>query len=157
MAIVMVSHDIGTISSVVKEIVCVNRNVHRHRSNILTPEQLRNYDCPIQVISHGTIHTPCSNTTPGTVVPITIDSCPSRSGKCRSFPVPLPDARKPMERGCDPRIATPLSTNSFRHSGAFGARTEHSSPDKGYFAPLIALSFSKSLPKTSSISARSAA
>ncbi|WP_346702914.1 ABC transporter ATP-binding protein [uncultured Alistipes sp.] len=55
MAIVMVSHDIGTISSVVKEIVCVNRNVHRHRSNILTPEQLRNYDCPIQVISHGTI------------------------------------------------------------------------------------------------------
>lgn len=55
MAIIMVSHDIGTISSVVKEIVCVNRNVHRHRSNILTPEQLRNYDCPIQVISHGTI------------------------------------------------------------------------------------------------------
>ena len=31
MAIVMVSHDIGTISSVVKEIVCVNRRVHRHR------------------------------------------------------------------------------------------------------------------------------
>ena len=28
MAIVMVSHDIGTISSVVKEIVCVNRRVH---------------------------------------------------------------------------------------------------------------------------------
>lgn len=55
MAIVMVSHDIGTISSVVKEIVCVNRHVHRHKSNILTPEQLQNYDCPIQVISHGTI------------------------------------------------------------------------------------------------------
>lgn len=55
MAIVMVSHDIGTISSVVKEIVCVNRHVHRHRSNILTPEQLRNYDCPIQLITHGTI------------------------------------------------------------------------------------------------------
>lgn len=55
MAIVMVSHDIGTISSIVKEIVCVNRHVHRHHSNILTPEQLRNYDCPIQLISHGTI------------------------------------------------------------------------------------------------------
>lgn len=53
MAIVMVSHDIGTISSVVKEIVCVNRRVHRHRSNILTEEQLRNYDCPIQLLSHG--------------------------------------------------------------------------------------------------------
>lgn len=55
MAIVMVSHDIGTISSVVKQIVCVNRHVHRHNSNILTPEQLLNYDCPIQLITHGTI------------------------------------------------------------------------------------------------------
>lgn len=55
MAIVMVSHDIGTISSVVKEIVCVNRHVHRHHSNVLTPEQLKNYDCPIQLITHGTI------------------------------------------------------------------------------------------------------
>lgn len=55
MAIVMVSHDIGTITSVVKEIVCVNRQVHRHRSNLLTEEQLRNYDCPIQILSHGHI------------------------------------------------------------------------------------------------------
>lgn len=55
MAIVVVSHDIGTITSVVKEIVCVNRHVHRHRSNVLTEEQLRNYDCPIQVLSHGRI------------------------------------------------------------------------------------------------------
>ncbi len=55
MAIVMVSHDLGTITSVVKEIVCVNRHVHRHHSNVLTEEQLRNYDCPIQVISHGHI------------------------------------------------------------------------------------------------------
>ncbi|MDE6046411.1 MAG: ABC transporter ATP-binding protein [Alistipes sp.] len=55
MAIVMVSHDVGTITSVVKEIVCVNRHVHRHRSNRLTEEQLRNYDCPIQVVSHGHI------------------------------------------------------------------------------------------------------
>lgn len=55
MAIVMVSHDIGTITSVVKEIVCVNRRVHRHRSNLLTEEQLRNYDCPIQLVSHGHI------------------------------------------------------------------------------------------------------
>lgn len=55
MAVVMVSHDIGTITSVVKEIVCVNRTVHRHRSNIITEEQLQNYNCPIQIISHGTI------------------------------------------------------------------------------------------------------
>lgn len=55
MAIVMVSHDIGTITSVVKSIVCVNRSVHRHNSNIITAEQLENYHCPIQIISHGHI------------------------------------------------------------------------------------------------------
>lgn len=55
MAIVMVSHDIGTISSVVRSIMCVNRHVHRHDSNIITEEQLRNYNCPIQLISHGNV------------------------------------------------------------------------------------------------------
>lgn len=55
MAIVMISHDLGTISSVVRNIVCVNRHVHRHDSNIITEEQLRNYDCPIQLISHGNV------------------------------------------------------------------------------------------------------
>lgn len=55
MAIVMVSHDVGTISSVVRNIVCVNRHVHRHDSNIITEEQLRNYDCPIQIITHGDV------------------------------------------------------------------------------------------------------
>lgn len=53
MAIVMVSHDIGTITSSVKSIVCVNRTVHRHDSNIITQEQLDNYNCPIQIVSHG--------------------------------------------------------------------------------------------------------
>lgn len=55
MAIVMVSHDLGTITSVVKSIVCVNRTVHRHDSNVITAEQLENYHCPIQIISHGHI------------------------------------------------------------------------------------------------------
>ncbi|MBR4994828.1 MAG: ABC transporter ATP-binding protein [Alistipes sp.] len=55
MAIIIVSHDLGTITSVVKSIVCVNHCVHRHDSNILTEEQLRNYNCPIQILSHGHI------------------------------------------------------------------------------------------------------
>ncbi|MBP3533201.1 MAG: ATP-binding cassette domain-containing protein, partial [Alistipes sp.] len=55
MAIVMVSHDVGTITSVVKNIVCVNRSVHRHDSNIITQEQLDNYQCPIQIVSHGRV------------------------------------------------------------------------------------------------------
>lgn len=52
-AIVMVSHDLGTITSVVKSIVCVNGHVHRHSSNLITAEQLENYNCPIQIIAHG--------------------------------------------------------------------------------------------------------
>lgn len=65
MAIVMVSHDVGTISGVVKEIVCVNRRVYRHRTNRITPEQLASYDCPIRLVSHGDVphtvleHHPC--------------------------------------------------------------------------------------------------
>ena len=55
MAIVMVSHDLGTISSVVHTIVCVNGHVHRHDSNIITAEQLQNYNCPIQIIAPGNI------------------------------------------------------------------------------------------------------
>ena len=55
MAIVMVSHDLGTISSYVRSIVCVNGHVHRHDSNIITSEQLHNYDCPIQLVTHGVV------------------------------------------------------------------------------------------------------
>lgn len=55
MAIVMVSHDVGTITSVVRSIVCVNRHVHRHDSNLITEEQLRNYDCPLQIVTHGEV------------------------------------------------------------------------------------------------------
>ena len=55
MAIIIVSHDVGTITSLVKSIACVNHSVHRHNSNILTEEQLLNYNCPIQIVSHGHI------------------------------------------------------------------------------------------------------
>jgi zinc transport system ATP-binding protein len=55
MAIVMVSHDVGTITSYVKTIACLNRNLHYHRSNKITPEQLASYDCPIQIITHGKV------------------------------------------------------------------------------------------------------
>jgi zinc transport system ATP-binding protein len=55
MAIVMVSHDLGTITSYVKTIACVNRNLHYHPSNSITSEQLAAYDCPIQIIAHGPV------------------------------------------------------------------------------------------------------
>lgn len=53
MAILMVSHDVGTISSYIKTIACVNRNLHYHPSNIITQSQLNAYNCPIQLITHG--------------------------------------------------------------------------------------------------------
>jgi zinc transport system ATP-binding protein len=54
-AIILVSHDVGTISSHVKTIACVNKNLHYHPSNIISEAQLEAYNCPIQVISHGEI------------------------------------------------------------------------------------------------------
>ncbi len=55
MAIVLVSHDLGTISTYVKTIACVNGNLHYHPSNKITQDQLDGYNCPIQIISHGQI------------------------------------------------------------------------------------------------------
>ena len=54
-AIILVSHDVGTISSYVKTIACVNNNLHYHASNKISQEQLDGYNCPIQIISHGEI------------------------------------------------------------------------------------------------------
>jgi len=55
MAIILVSHDLGTISSFVKTIACVNGDLHYHPSNSITQEQLNGYNCPIQIITHGEI------------------------------------------------------------------------------------------------------
>lgn len=55
LSIVMVSHDLGTICSYVKTIACVNRGLHYHQSNLITPEQLQAYNCPIELITHGKI------------------------------------------------------------------------------------------------------
>lgn len=53
MAIILVSHDIGTITPYVKTIACVNREFHYHRSNVISEKQLSAYNCPIQLITHG--------------------------------------------------------------------------------------------------------
>jgi zinc transport system ATP-binding protein len=55
MAILMVSHDIGMISSHVKSYACVNRNLHYHPSSEISNEQLLAYGCPIQLITHGEV------------------------------------------------------------------------------------------------------
>lgn len=55
MAVLMVSHDVGMISSYVKSFACVNRRLHYHPSSELTSEQLRQYGCPIQLVTHGDV------------------------------------------------------------------------------------------------------
>jgi zinc transport system ATP-binding protein len=55
MAVMIVSHDVGTITYFVKTIACVNRELHYHESNIISQEQLAAYNCPIQIIAHGDI------------------------------------------------------------------------------------------------------
>jgi zinc transport system ATP-binding protein len=55
MAILMVSHDVGTISSHIKSFACVNRTLHYHPSHEITNEDLLAYGCPIQLITHGEV------------------------------------------------------------------------------------------------------
>lgn len=55
MAILLVSHDIGTISPMVKSIACVNGNLHYHPSNQITEDILKVYNCPVDIIAHGPV------------------------------------------------------------------------------------------------------
>lgn len=55
MAIVLVSHDVGTIISQVKNIACVNQSLHYHSGSNISKEWLLGaYDsCPIEILGHG--------------------------------------------------------------------------------------------------------
>jgi zinc transport system ATP-binding protein len=55
MAILMVSHDVGTISAHIKSFACVNRSLHYHPSHEITNEDLLAYGCPIQLVTHGDV------------------------------------------------------------------------------------------------------
>lgn len=55
MSILLVSHDIGIISPYIKTIACVNRDLHYHASNEINQEQLKVYNCPVEIISHGPV------------------------------------------------------------------------------------------------------
>lgn len=56
-AIVLVSHDVGTIISHVKNIACVNKGLHYHAGTDISQEWLLNaYDsCPIEILGHGSL------------------------------------------------------------------------------------------------------
>ena len=55
-AIILVSHDIGTVLQNVKSIACVNETVDYHPDTGITTEWLeRNSHCPIEIVGHGTL------------------------------------------------------------------------------------------------------
>lgn len=56
-AIVLVSHDVGTIISLVKNIACVNQHLHYHSGADVSQEWLLNaYEsCPIEILGHGAL------------------------------------------------------------------------------------------------------
>lgn len=54
-AILLVTHDIGTVSYYIKSIACVNETLHFHPSNKITEKQLAAYNCPLQIITHGDV------------------------------------------------------------------------------------------------------
>ncbi len=56
-AIVMVTHDIGVISSHVGKVACLNRRLVTHGDRHLTAEMLeQTYQCPVDLIAHGVPH-----------------------------------------------------------------------------------------------------
>jgi zinc transport system ATP-binding protein len=55
--IVIVSHDLGIVSSYVKSVACVNRNLIFHDAAEITGEMLEMaYQCPVELIAHGLPH-----------------------------------------------------------------------------------------------------
>lgn len=55
-AIILVSHDIGTVLQQVKCIACVNETLDFHPDTGVTTEWLeRNFNCPIELLGHGTL------------------------------------------------------------------------------------------------------
>lgn len=56
-AIVLVTHDIGVISSHVGKVACLNRQLVSHGDRHLTTEMLeQTYHCPVDLIAHGVPH-----------------------------------------------------------------------------------------------------
>jgi len=55
-AIVLVSHDIGTVLSTVKNIACVNETLHYHSGTDVDSDWLEeHWACPFDVIAHGNL------------------------------------------------------------------------------------------------------
>lgn len=57
MTILLVSHDIGVISTHVTRVACLNQTLHTHDTNEITEDMIAaTYRCPVDLIAHGLPH-----------------------------------------------------------------------------------------------------
>jgi zinc transport system ATP-binding protein len=57
LTIIMVTHDVGVLSSYVGKIACLNRKIYYHSTKEIRPEELEAvYGCPVDLIAHGVPH-----------------------------------------------------------------------------------------------------
>ena len=57
MTIIMISHDLGAVSSYVKTVACLNHRLFYHNDKLITSEMIeQTYQCPIDLIAHGVPH-----------------------------------------------------------------------------------------------------
>lgn len=83
MTIILVSHDVGVISTYVKTIACLNRTLHYHHSKELSGEVIAEvYGCPVELIAHGHAHRVLPNHDGGT--------CSHAHSSSHSKPEPKP-------------------------------------------------------------------
>lgn len=55
-AIILVSHDVGTVLQNVKSIACVNESLDYHPDTGVTSEWIeKNFNCPIEIVAHGSV------------------------------------------------------------------------------------------------------
>lgn len=56
MTILLVTHDVGAVSSHVKSIACINSTLVSHGNTLDEGDIMRAYGCPFELISHGVPH-----------------------------------------------------------------------------------------------------
>jgi len=56
LAIVLVTHDVGAVSSHVKSIACINRRLVSHGSTLPPEAVAEAYGCPFELVAHGVPH-----------------------------------------------------------------------------------------------------
>ncbi|MDR2679877.1 MAG: ABC transporter ATP-binding protein [Tannerella sp.] len=53
-AVMLVSHDVGTLLTMVKNVACVNETLHYHYGSDISGDWLsKTYACPIEIVGHG--------------------------------------------------------------------------------------------------------